>query len=145
MMQRFERIPMRTFALMVAGLLVAMPMSAGSAHADGIEPVRPVHHHRPRPHRHVELRGAPTPAPVVIEQGPEVVTLQPAFFSGGGVGVDIGGGAVSSSTVIVRGGSASASAFAFASARASAGVGGGWGGHSGGHGGGHGGGGCGCR
>jgi hypothetical protein len=80
----------------------------------------------------------PTP-PLVIETGPEVVTLSNSFFagSGGGVGADIGvGGYYSSTTVIIRGSRASASAFAYASARASA-RGGGWG-----HGGG---GGCGCR
>jgi hypothetical protein len=74
-----------------------------------------------------------------VETGPETVTLSDSFFAGssGGVGADIGVGYYSSTTVIVRGGRASASAFAFASARASARAGGF------GHGGGKGG--CGCR
>ncbi len=81
---------------------------------------------------------APVPPAPVVETGPETVTLSNSFFAGGGVGADIGvGGYYSSTTVIIRGSSASASAFAFASARASA--------RGGGYGGGHGGGGCGCR
>jgi hypothetical protein len=85
---------------------------------------------------------APAPAPVIIEEGPETVRLSESFFAGGGgVGADIGLESYSSSTVIIRGGSAHASAFAFASARASAGAGGRFGGR-GGHGRGHG---CGCH
>jgi hypothetical protein len=78
---------------------------------------------------------------IIEESGPETVTLSNDFFaaSSGGVGTDVGAASYSSTTVIIRGGSARASASAFASARASART-GGWG-----RGGGHGGGGCGCR
>lgn len=132
---------MRVRAILAALALVAAPTLAAPsiAYADGIE--------RPRPPRPRVRRPPPPPAPIptpppVIETGPEVVTLSNSFFagSGGGVGADIGvGGYYSSTTVIIRGGRASASAFAYASARASARGGGGWG-----HGGGRGGG-CGCR
>jgi hypothetical protein len=132
---------MRVRAMFAALALVAAPvlMAPGVAYADGIE--------RPRaPRQRPRARPAPpppAPAPVpppVVETGPETVTLSNSFFaSSGGVGADIGvGGYYSSTTVIIRGGHASASAFAYASARASA-RGGGWG-----HGGGKGGG-CGCR
>lgn len=129
---------MRVRAILAALALVAAPtlMTPPAAYADGIE--------RPRPPRRVRRPQPPPPPPApvpppVVERGPEVVTLSNSFFagSGGGVGADIGvGGYYSSSTVIIRGTSASASAFAFASARSSA-----RGGASG-HGGGHG---CGCR
>jgi hypothetical protein len=116
-------------ALAVAPVLVAPPV----AYADGIERPRPPRRARPRPQPVVP---APVPPPVIIEEGPESVTLPNSFFAGssGGVGADIGGGSYSSTTVIIRGGSAHASAFAFSSARASARAGGR--GH---------GGGCGCR
>jgi hypothetical protein len=74
---------------------------------------------------------------VIIEEGPETVTLPDSFFAGGGgVGADVALDSYysSNSTVIIRGGSARASAFAFASARAGAGVGGRFGGRRGGHG-----------
>ena len=129
------RRKMRVRAILAAVALVAAPVLAtpGIAFADGIErPRQP----RPRPRPAPPPAPAPEPAPV-IETGPETVTLSEAFFAGGGgVGGDIGvGGHYSSTTVVIRGGSAHASAFSFASARASA--------RSGGRrGGGHG---CGCR
>jgi hypothetical protein len=133
---------MRALALFAALMLVTAPILAAPsvAHADGIE--RPQHRPRPRPRRPAP---PPPPAPVIIEQGPETVTLPDSFFqTSSGVGADVGleSSYYSSSTVIIRGGSAHASAFAFASARASAGAGGHFGGHHGGHGGGHG---CGCH
>jgi hypothetical protein len=133
--------PMRALAIFAALALVTAPVLVAptAAYADGIE--RPRQRPRPRPRRPAP---PPTPAPpVIIEEGPEVVTLSDSFFAGGGgVGANIDVGSYSSSTVIIRGGSAHASAFAFASARASAGVGGHFGGRRGGHGRGHG---CGCR
>lgn len=129
---------MRALAIFAAFALVTAPvlMAPAPAYADGIERPRAP---RPRP----RPRPAPAPEPVappaIIERGLETVTLPNSFFaSSGGVGADIGvGGYYSSSTVIIRGNSASASAFAFSSARASAR------GRSFGHGrGGHG---CGCR
>lgn len=126
---------MRMRAILAALALVAAPVLAAPsiAYADGIE--------RPRPPRQ-RVRRPPSPPPpapplpAVVDTGPETVTLSESFFAGsGGVGADIGaGGYYSSTTVVVRGGRASASAFAYASARASA-HGGGWGR----------GGGCGCR
>ncbi|MGD9979221.1 MAG: hypothetical protein AB7H66_09695 [Hyphomonadaceae bacterium] len=110
---------MRVRAILAALLLVVAPamLAPTAAYADGIERPR-----RPQPPRR---RPPPPPAPVpprAIETGPETVTLSNSFFAGssGGVGADIGAGAYSSTTVIIRGGHASASAFAFASARASA-------------------------
>jgi hypothetical protein len=135
---------MRALAIFAALALVTAPVLVAptAAYADGIE--RPWQRPRPRPRR--PAPPPPTPAPpVIIEEGPETVTLPDSFFAGGGgVGVDVGLESFysSSSTVIIRGGSAHASAFAFASARASAGVGGHFGGRRGGHGRGHG---CGCR
>ena len=130
---------MRALTFFAALALVATPMLAAPsvAYADGIERPRPARQ-RPRPRPQPV---APAPEPVIEYSGPETVTLSNAFFasSAGGVGADIGGGSYSSTAVIIRGGSTSASAFAYASARASA-RGGGRG-----HGGGHGGGGCGCR
>ena len=130
---------MRVRAILAALALVAAPafVAPTAAYADGIE--------RPRPPQRQRVRRPPPPRPAalvppapVVETGPETVTLSNSFFSGGGVGADIGvGGYYSSTTVIIRGGSASASAFAYASARSSA--------RSGGYGGGHRGGGCGCR
>lgn len=130
---------MRVLVILAAMALVAAPVLAAPsvAYADGIERPRPPRQ-RPRVRRPPPPPPAPIPTPpLVIETGPEVVTLSNSFFagSGGGVGADIGvGGYYSSTTVIIRGSRASASAFAYASARASA-RGGGWG---------HGGG-CGCR
>jgi hypothetical protein len=129
---------MRALAIFAALALVTAPVlvSPSVAYADGIErPRQP----RPRAPRPRPAPPAPVAPPVVVEQGPEVVTLSNSFFAGssGGVGADIGTGYYSSSTVVVRGGSASASAFAYASARASA--------RGGFRGGGHKGGGCGCR
>ncbi|MEZ6024297.1 MAG: hypothetical protein R3C16_13000 [Hyphomonadaceae bacterium] len=129
---------MRPLALLAALALVAAPVVAlpSVAYADGIERPR-----QPRPRPRPRPAPAPTPAPpVVVEEGPEVVTLSNSFFAGssGGVGADVGVGYYSSSTVVVRGTGASASAFAYASARASAGARGGFRG-------GHRGGGCGCR
>lgn len=133
---------MRVRAMFAALAFVAAPVltAPNAAYADGIE--------RPRaPRQRPRVRPAPPPpapppvAPPEVETGPETVTLSNSFFagSGGGVGADIGvGGYYSSTTVVIRGGHASASAFAYASASASA-RGGGWG-----HGGGKGGG-CGCR
>lgn len=129
---------MRALAIFAALALITAPvlMAPVPAYADGIErPRAPRPRVRPRP----APAPVPAPPPAVIEQGPETVTLSNSFFaSSGGVGADIGvGGYYSSSTVIIRGGSASASAFAFSSARASArgrGFGHGGGGH-----------GCGCR
>jgi len=126
---------MRAFALFAAVALIAAPLAAmpSVAYADGIErPTRPPRPRAPRPQ--------PAPAPVVVDEGPETVTLSNSFFAGsyGGVGADVGGGSYSSTTVIIRGGSSSASAFAYASASARAGA-RGFGGHRGG------GGGCGCR
>lgn len=132
---------MRLFVLFVAAFLVAAPLEmafAPPAHADGIE--------RPRARRPARVRRQPAPEPVrqreevrIIEDS-RYVTLPASFFAGGGgVGADIGGGSYSSTTVIIRGGSASASASAFASARASAGA------RGFGRGGGHGGGCGGCR
>lgn len=129
---------MRALAVLAAFALVSAPIIAAPsvAYADGIE--RPRQRPRPRP----RPPAPPPPAPVIIEEGPETVTLPDSFFAGGGgVGADISAGSYSGSTVIIRGGSAHASAFAFASARASAGVGGHFG-RRGGHGGGHGCGGC---
>ncbi len=130
---------MRVRAIFAALALVAAPafVAPTAAYADGIE--RPRQPQRQRVRRPPPPRpAAPVPPAPVIETGPETVTLSNSFFSGGGVGADIGVGSYySSSTVIIRGGSASASAFAYASARSSA--------RSGGYGGGHGGGGCGCR
>lgn len=128
---------MRALAMLAALALVSAPVivTPSVAYADGIE--RPRQRPRPRPRPPTP----PPPAPVIIQEGPETVTLSDSFFAGGGVGADIGVGAYSSSTVIIRGGSAHASAFAFASARASAGAGGHFG-RRGGHGGGHGCGGC---
>ena len=126
---------MRTLGFFTALALAAAPMAVAPsiAYADGIErPQQPRPRPRPRP-APPRVQPAP-PAPVVIEQGPETVTLPSSFFaSSGGVGADIGGGAYSSTTVIVRGGSARASAFAFASASAHGYAGGGRRG------------GCGCR
>ena len=129
---------MRVRAILAALALVAAPtfVAPTAAYADGIE--------RPRPPQRQRVRRPPPPrppAPVppapIVETGPETVTLSNSFFSGGGVGADIGvGGYYSSTTVVIRGASASASAFAYASARSSA--------RSGGYGG-HRGGGCGCR
>lgn len=123
---------MRVRAILAALALVAAPafVAPSVAYADGIE--------RPRPPRQRVRRPQPPPPPPVVETGPETVTLDNSFFaSSGGVGSDIGvGGYYSSTTVIIRGASASASAFAFASARASTGARGGY------RGGGHG---CGCR
>lgn len=115
---------MRVLALFAAIALLAAPAFAPPAYADGIE--------RPRP-RVTRRAPPPRPAPPVeapparVEQRVEsnIVTLPESFFAGGGgVGADIGGayGVYSSSTVIIRGGSASASASAFASSRASAGA-----------------------
>lgn len=127
---------MRARVILTALALVAAPafVAPTAAFADGIE--------RPRQPQRQRVRRAPPPrppAPVpppVVETGPEAVTLSDSFFSGGGVGADIGVGGYYSTTVIIRGGSASASAFAYASARSSA--------RGGGFGRGHGGG-CGCR
>jgi hypothetical protein len=131
---------MRALGFLAVLALVAAPIVAAPnvAYADGIERPRPPRvRPRPRP-RPAPPPAAPAPAPVIEDTGPETVTLNSSFFSGGGVGADIGVNSYySSTTVIIRGGHASASAFAFASARASA-RGGGWG-----HGGGKGG--CGCR
>lgn len=129
---------MRALAILAVLALVTAPvLAAPEAYADGIERPRPPQRARPRP-RPAPVAPAPEPAPVVIERGPETVTLPESFFaSTGGVGADVGAGAYSGTTVIVRGGSASTSAFAYASARSSARA-GNWGG--GGHGGG-----CGCR
>ncbi|MDX2274132.1 MAG: hypothetical protein NW206_01680 [Hyphomonadaceae bacterium] len=122
---------MRVFAFLAALALIAAPVAgATSAYADGIErPPAPLP--RPRPQQRVQ---APPPAPIpapVLPAGPETVTLPASFFmGGGGVGTEIGAGYVGGgTTVIVRGGSASAFAFASASARASGG------GHGGSHGG----------
>jgi hypothetical protein len=129
---------MRPLAILAALALVTAPVLAapGVSYADGIERQR----QRPQRVRPRPEPVAPAPAPV-IEQGPETVTLSSSFFAGstGGVGADIGGGSYSSTTVIIRGGSAHASAFASASARASA-RGGGFGRSHG-----HGHGGCACR
>lgn len=129
---------MRFRAILAALVLVAAPtmIVPTAAYADGIERPRPPRH---RPRRQPAPPPAPAPVPPpVVERGPEVVTLSNSFFAGGGgVGADIGTGSYYSSTVIIRGGQASASAFAYASARSSA--------RSGSRGGGHGGGGCGCR
>jgi len=121
---------MRALAILAALALVTAPVLVAptAAYADGIERPRP--RPRPRPRR---PEPPPPPPPVIIEEGPETVTLPDSFFAGGGgVGADVGLEAYysSSSTVIIRGGSAHASAFAFASARARAGA----GGHGRGHG-----------
>ncbi|HYD72253.1 MAG TPA: hypothetical protein VEF55_03895 [Candidatus Binatia bacterium] len=134
---------MRALAIFAALALVTAPVLVAPtvAYADGIERPRP--RPRPRPRRPTPPPPMPAP-PVIIEEGPETVTLPDSFFaSTGGVGADVGLDSFysSSTTVIIRGGSAHASAFAFASARASAGVGGHFGAR-GGHGRGHG---CGCR
>lgn len=129
---------MRMRAILTALALVAAPamLAPTAAYADGIErPQRPRRVRRPPP---PPAPPAPVPPPVV-DAGPETVTLSNSFFaSSGGVGADIGvGGYYSSTTVIIRGSSASASAFAYASARSGASArGGSWG--RGGHG-------CGCR
>lgn len=128
---------MRVRAILAALALVTAPafVAPTAAYADGIERPRPPQRQRVR--RPPPPPPAPLPPPPVVEAGPEIVTLSNSFFSGGGVGADIGvGGYYSSTTVIIRGASASASAFAYASARSSA--------RSGGYGG-HRGGGCGCR
>lgn len=135
---------MRALAIIAALMIAAAPLaSVMPAYADGIEPT-----HHPRPHRprrahrpaSVPAPVTPAPAPVIEQRGPEEVTLNSSFFSGGGVGVDIGTGYVGGGTTVIVGSGSSASAFAFASAHASAGArGGGWGGHHGG------GGGCGCH
>lgn len=135
---------MRALAMFAAIALIAAPLSAmpSVAHADGIERPRPPPRPRtPRP-RPAPEPVAPAPAPVVVPAGPETVTLSNSFFAGasGGVGADVGGSYYSSTTVIIRGNSASASAFAYSSASARAGARGfGRGGHGGR------GGGCGCR
>lgn len=125
---------MRALAIFAALALVTAPVLVAptAAYADGIERPRP--RPRPRPRR---PEPPPPPPPVIIEEGPETVTLPDSFFaSSGGVGADVGLESFysSSTTVIIRGGSAHASAFAFASARASAGAGGHFGGRRGGHG-----------
>ena len=129
---------MRAFALFAAVALIAAPLAAmpSVAYADGIE--RPTRAPRPRAPRPQPAPAPVVPAPVVVQEGPETVTLSNSFFAGsyGGVGADVGGGSYSSTTVIIRGGSSSASAFAYASASARAGA-RGFGGHRGG--------GCGCR
>lgn len=132
---------MRALAMFAAIALIAAPLAAVSsvAHADGIERPRTP---RPRPRPRPEPAPVPAPAPVVVQEGPETVTLSNSFFAGsyGGVGADVGGGYYSSTTVVFRGSSASASAFAYSSASARAGARGfGRGGHGGR------GGGCGCR
>lgn len=125
---------MRVFAFLAALALIAAPVAGVSsvAYADGIErPPAPRPRPRPTPAPRIE---APAPAPIV-PTGPEAINLPASFFiGGGGVGTEIGTGYVGGgTTVIVRGGSASAFAFASASARASGG------GRGGGHGGGCGG------
>jgi hypothetical protein len=79
---------MRAFALFAALTLVTAPVLAAptAAYADGIERQQP----RPRPRR--PAPPPPTPAPpVIIQEGPETVTLPESFFAGGGgVGADIG-------------------------------------------------------
>lgn len=133
---------MRVLAIIAAVTLATAPVLVAptAAYADGIERPR----QRPRPRPRQPAPPPPAPAPVIIEEGPETVTLPDSFFTGGGgVGADVGlESFYSSSTVIIRGGSAYASAFAFASARASAGVGGHFGGGRPGRGRGSG---CGCR
>jgi hypothetical protein len=119
---------MRALAMLAALALATAPILAapGEARADGVE--------RPRAPRVRPRPAAPAPAPAElagapVEDGPETVTLPASFFAvaGGGVGADIGANAgfVSSTTIIVRGGRASA--FAFASTRAAARAGGGHG------------------
>jgi|CXWL01.1.fsa_nt_gi hypothetical protein len=132
---------MKLLSVLAALALVTAPVLAAPnvARADGIErqQPRPRPRVRPRPQPRVE---AP-PAPVPLRTGPEEVRLSDSFFagSGGGVGADISTNfTVVSSTVVVRGGQASASAFASARASAGARAGGGFRG-------GHHGGGCGCR
>ena len=124
---------MRLRAILAAFLLVTAPtlLAPAAAFADGIERPRPQRQRPPRRQPPPPLPPAPVPLPIA-ETGPEVVTLDSSFFaSGGGVGSDIAvGGSYSSTTVIIRGSSASA----FASSHASAGS----------RGSGHGGG-CGCR
>lgn len=111
---------MRMLALLTAFTLFASPALTSVAQADGIERPRPRVTRRAPPPPAVELLGAPE-APAPVESN--LVSLPDSFFAGGGgVGADIGGGSFSSTTVIIRGGSASASAFAFASARAGAGA-----------------------
>lgn len=128
----------RLFPLLAALALVAAPVLAAprAAYADGIERPRQRVRTTPRPRPEPQLEGAPAPVP--LQAGPETVTLPASFFadSSGGVGADISTFAMSTSTVVIRGGGASASAFAQASASARAG---------GRFGGGHHGGGCGCR
>jgi hypothetical protein len=96
---------MRALALFAAVALIAAPIAAipSAAYADGIERPRTP---RPRPRPRPEPAPVPAPAPVVVDQGPETVTLSNSFFVGsyGGVGADVGGGSYSSTTVIVRGG-----------------------------------------
>jgi hypothetical protein len=79
---------MRALALFAALTLVIAPVLVAptAAYADGLE--RPRQRPRPAPRR-------PTPPPpgppVIIEEGPETVTLPDSFFvDGGGVGADIG-------------------------------------------------------
>ncbi|MGE3143191.1 MAG: hypothetical protein AB7L65_07695 [Hyphomonadaceae bacterium] len=137
-------------ALLTSLIVSALTLGAAlPAYADGMDEPPPVRHHR------VHRRAPPPPQPVVLTpapRGPETVTLTNAFFSGGGVGVDIGTGFVGGGgRTIVNGGSvvavsfssSSANASASASSRASARSGGQWGGH-GGHKGGQGDG-CGCH
>jgi len=107
-------------ALIAALALVTAPalIAPDVAFADGIERPRPPRRRRPPPPPPPQR----APEPAIVIEGPETVTLSNDFFAGsaGGVGANIDGGGVYSSTVIIRGGSAHASAFAYASARASA-------------------------
>lgn len=116
---------MRALAPFAALALVAAPLFAAPsvAYADGIERPRPARQRqRPRP-----APVTPTPEPVIEYSGPETVTLSNDFFAGtsGGVGASVGVGSYASTTVVIRGGHASASAFAFASVRGGARAGGG--------------------
>lgn len=130
---------MRLFALLAAALVLATApiVSAPAAYADGIE--RPQRPRSPRRAPPPPLLGAPAPVQEARVES-NIVTLPESFFvGGGGVGAHMDGGSYSSTTVVIRGGRATAVAFASASARAGVGV------RSGGFGGGHRGGGCGCR
>ena len=91
---------MRELALFAALTLVIAPVLVAptAAYADGIE----------RPHQRLRAtssRPAPTPpAPAIIEERPETVTLPDSFFvSGGGVGADIGLESYWGGPVIIRG------------------------------------------